>query len=327
MNDQFCRMSDHSQEELIGRSPWDLVPPEISTRLKDWYKRRHMGESLPTHYEAAGVRKDGTVVPLELSIVTMPWQGKIATVLYLRDITERKRAEEALREGEERFRGIIENAPFGYYRVGKDELWQYVNPVWERMHGFSLEEVVGKSFEITQTEDAVGKARENVQRSLAGETITGEFSRLTRNGSIEYHSFNIQPVKHGNEIVAIEGFINDITERKRAEEALKESENRYRNLIESALDIIYTFSPDGIITSLNPAFETITGWKIKDWIGKSFTDLIHPEELSPAMKLIQESIAGKEHPRNEFRLLTKTGDYVPLDFNANPLLKDGKLIG
>jgi PAS domain S-box-containing protein len=120
---------------------------------------------------------------------------------------------------------------------------------------------------------------------------------------------------------------SDIAERKQAEEALKESENRYRNLIESALDIIYTFSPDGIIASLNPAFETITGWEIKDWIGKSFTDLIHPEEISPVMKLIQESIAGKEHPRNEFRLLKKTGDYVPLDFNANPLIKDGKLIG
>jgi PAS domain S-box-containing protein len=97
VNDEFCKMSGYSREELLNRSAWDLVPYEVAMLLKDWYKRRHMGESLPGHYEAAGVRKDGTIVPLDLSVVTMLWQGKIATVLYMRDITERKRMEEEIR--------------------------------------------------------------------------------------------------------------------------------------------------------------------------------------------------------------------------------------
>jgi PAS domain S-box-containing protein len=150
-----------------------------------------------------------------------PVTGNAYVNVYGLDVADLKKAKVVLWESEERFRAIVENAPFGYYRVGKDGLWQYVNPMWERMHGLSLEEVVGKSFEITQTEDSVEQAKEYVKRALAGETIAGEFGRLTGEGDIEYHSFNIQPVKRNNEIVAIEGFINDISERKKALERLR----------------------------------------------------------------------------------------------------------
>lgn len=114
VNDEFCRMSGYSREELLNRSAWDLVPYEIAVRLKDWYKLRHMGEATPGHYEAAGVCKDGTIVPLDLSVVTMPWQGKIATVLYMRDITERKRMEEALRRSEQTIRQLAKASVYAH---------------------------------------------------------------------------------------------------------------------------------------------------------------------------------------------------------------------
>ena len=177
---------------------------------------------------------------ISTNLIDNPSVGGI--VVNFRDITERKRAEDALRESEEGFRAIIENAPFGYYRVGKNGLWQYVNPEWERMHSLSLEEVIGKPFEITQPEDSVEQARELVKRALAGEIIVGEFGRLTKDGNIESHNFNIQPIKHDKEIVAIEGFISDTTERKHAEEALRESEEHYRALYESSRDALMTLS-------------------------------------------------------------------------------------
>lgn len=134
---------------------------------------------------------------------------------------EKQRMEAALRESEERFRQTVEHAPFGYFRLGKDGLWQYVNAAWERMHGYSRSEVIGKSFEITQTEESKSQARANVQRALAGETITGEFSRRRKDGEVEYHLFNIQPVRDRGEIVAVEGFINDTTEQRRLEEQVR----------------------------------------------------------------------------------------------------------
>ena len=185
-------------------------------------------------------------------------------------------AEEELRESEERFRTIVENAPFGYYRVGKDGLWQYVNPVWERMHEISLEEVIGKPFEITQPEDAVEQARELVSLALAGEAIAGEFSRLTRKGDVKYHRFNIQPVKHGNEIVAIEGFIDDITERKHIEASLRERETRLRAITDGAMDAIILIDNKTIIRHWNPAAENLYGFTAEEAIGQSVA-FIYPE--------------------------------------------------
>jgi len=136
---------------------------------------------------------------------------------WLRNLEDRLEAEEDLQESEARFRSIVENAPFGYYRVGRDGLWEYVNPVWEQMHGLTLEEVIGKTFEIVRPEEERGEAKELVRRALAGERISGEFSSVKDDGSTMHHTFSIQPVLRGGEGVAFEGFLTDITFRKKAE--------------------------------------------------------------------------------------------------------------
>lgn len=138
-------------------------------------------------------------------------------------IIEWKQSETALHESEHRFRRIVDNAPFGYYRVSKDGLWEDVNPAWLQMHGYSREDVIGKHFSIRQPDDEQEQAAESVRRVLSGKSMVGESGRLTKEGEIRYHSFNIQPIYDGEEITAIEGFINDITERKRADATLRMS--------------------------------------------------------------------------------------------------------
>ena len=201
--------------------------------------------------------------------------GDIALGLHNIKLAEtRGQAEEALRESEERFRAVVENAPFGYYRVGRDGLWQYVNPVWERMHGYTLQEIEGKPFEVTQPEDCVEQAREHVRRVLSGETKTGESGRRRRDGSIEYHSFNIQPVHEHGEIVAIEGFISDITARKRAEEQRRESEERYRALVEGSPYAICELDASGVIVFANRAHHDMYGCEEGELVGRSITDFL-----------------------------------------------------
>ncbi|MEM3731709.1 MAG: PAS domain S-box protein [Candidatus Bathyarchaeia archaeon] len=120
----------------------------------------------------------------------------------------------------------------------------------------------------------------------------------------------------------------DITEQKNIEKILLESERRYENLIENLSEVVYTLSTEhGIITSLNKAFEKLTGWKREEWIGKSFAPLVHPDDLPIAMETFQKALRGERSPPYELRILSKSGDYLIGEFTSAPLFENGKIVG
>ncbi|HYT04960.1 MAG TPA: response regulator [Gemmatimonadales bacterium] len=115
-------------------------------------------------------------------------------------------------------------------------------------------------------------------------------------------------------------------EQARAEEARRQSEERYRTLVEGVRDLIFALSPEGAITSLNPAFETITGWPPGDWLTKSFDQLVHPEDLPLALDLFSRVLHGEWRPASQFRIHTKRGDYRVGEFSATAARRDGRLV-
>ena len=116
-------------------------------------------------------------------------------------------------------------------------------------------------------------------------------------------------------------------EQKRTEDKLRESEKRYRDLVENAQDVIFTISTSGIITSLNSAFEKITGWMQSEWIGKSFTSLVHPEDLSRARHIFERTIHGIASSPHQLRILCKDDKYVVGEFNSAQSTINGKVVG
>jgi PAS domain S-box-containing protein len=117
-------------------------------------------------------------------------------------------------------------------------------------------------------------------------------------------------------------------ERKRAEEALRESEERYRRLVENAPEVIYSLSAeDGTITLLNPAFERITGCSRAEWLGKPFMSIVHPDDLGLAVETFQQVLRGEVIQPYELRILSRSGKYISGEFTSVPNIEKGKVIG
>jgi two-component system, cell cycle sensor histidine kinase and response regulator CckA len=116
-------------------------------------------------------------------------------------------------------------------------------------------------------------------------------------------------------------------QHQQALEELKKREEMYRSLVQSARDAIITISINGMITSLNPAFQTITGWEPTEWIGHTFFDLLHADEMQIAMELFRHVAQGHETPLHEYRIKTASGTYISGETTVSPQILNGKVVG
>src|SRR5438876_2513777 len=114
---------------------------------------------------------------------------------------------------------------------------------------------------------------------------------------------------------------------EQAREALSQSEDTYHSLVDAVRDVIYTLSPDGRFSSLNPAFELYTGWSCSEWIGQPFALLVHPEDLPLALERFQQVMAGENPPLFTLRIRERSGNYRVGEFIQTPKLRDGRVVG
>ena len=207
-----------------------------------------------------------------------------------------------------------------------------INQATINLLGYSESELVGKPVGMLFAEDP--KGRLSGQKSWIDNLIENGIIQNTEATYIAKDGRRIPVILSGSVMKSenenIQGFVYialDITEFKRAEEMVRQSEERYRNLVETAPDIIYSLSiKDGTFISLNPAFESVTGWKMSEWIGKRFEDLTHPDDLPLATETMNLVSNGKTPPTYALRLLTKSGDYVVGEFTSAPQFENGSVV-
>jgi two-component system NtrC family sensor kinase len=222
-NREWPRITGYSAEELLRMSFFDLVRPEDRKASQERHRRKMTGEAIPGLFEMQIIRKDGTQVPVEITSAYTRYLGGPANVIYIREITERKRAEEALKASEEKLRLMFKSVPEGITVSDLDGNILEANEAAVHMHGYdSKEELIGESaFRLIAEEDHA-QATENLEETLEkGHSPTVEFTFLKKDGSEFPAELTAALLKDGagNPV----GFIfvtRDITERRKMEKQL-----------------------------------------------------------------------------------------------------------
>ncbi|NEP02733.1 MAG: PAS domain S-box protein [Symploca sp. SIO2E9] len=317
-----------SAQELIGKSWSELYYQEEIDRFKR--------EILPIlkqegrwRGEAVAKRFDGSTFAEEISL-TLTVEGSI--VCICRDITERKQAEAALRASEERFRATFEQAAVGIAHTGFDGKFLRLNHKCCDIVGYTHAQMLTKSFvDITHPDD-VDVDQRYVEELLAGEidTFSMEKRYYRQDNSIVWVNLTGSLVrKPSGELDYFVGVIEDISDRKQAEAALQDSEQKYRSVVESVKEVIFQTDMKGLWTFLNPAWTEITGFSIEDSLGKNFIDYIHPDDHKQCLEIWQKLTTGQqEYCRHEIRYLTKDNSFRWIDALARLALDaKGTIIG
>ena len=217
-----------------------------------------------------------------------------------RDINDRRRAEKALRESEarhrrseERYRNILDNMEEAYYEVDLKGDLTFFNATAMTNLGYSNDEMMGMNFRKYVDKENEQKVFEAFHRVfVTGEPSKGvDWELISNNGEKKPIESSISLMKDANgNPVGFRGIIRDITERKRAEEALRESERKFRSLTETAQDIILTIDMKGIITYANPAAASMAGRN--DLVGKVLRDFISPEVVNQHLEMLDKHRGG-----------------------------------
>src|SRR5881409_3210966 len=242
---------------------------------------------------------------------------------------EQARAEEARRQGEERFRALIEHGADVVALVAPDGTLLFASHSIERLLGFAPAELVGRpAFERVHPDDLprINAALHDIVAS-PGTPAGLELRWRHKDGSWRHIDAVAVDRLAEPAVGAIVVNFRDVSERRTAEAALRESDERYRTLVEGVRDIIFALSPEGTIASLNPAFATITGWRREQWVGQPFEGLVHPEDLPLALELLGRVVRGELRPASQFRVRTAKGDFRVGEFSATPQLYEGRLVG
>ncbi len=317
-NEAFARMFGYSKEELIGTEIPFLYAENQLHKLEEVLKATREGGWTG---DLIGRRKDGGLVPVEVcSSAVIDDEGRIiAQMATHRDITERKVAEEVLRESEERYRTLLENLPQKIFYKDRRSVYVSCNENYALDLKIKPEEIAGKTDYDFYPKELAEKYRADDRRLMeSGETEDIEEKYIQHGKELFVHTVKTPVRDEGGNVVGILGVFWDITEHRQAEEALRQSEERYRTLVETAQEGINIVSPEEEIIFSNKAFASMLGYEPWELEGKNLQELVTEEQYKTFQVESQKRMKGIVS-RYEIEMRHRDGSYRSALLSAAPL--------
>jgi PAS domain S-box-containing protein len=326
VNPAMTMILGYSFEELSSLSPKeieDLVHPEDRAFFFKNYKDRLEGKLVLPRYEIRGIRKDGSLVWLELSSTRIEYKGQPAVQATFLDITERKQSEETLRQSEERYRTILENIEDGYYEVDLPGNFTFFNESLCRMLGYSRDEMIGMGNQQYTDEENRKKLFQAFNKVYRTGEPTKEFGWevFRKDGTKLFSEVSVSLIKDlKGQPIGFRGIARDITKRKQAEEALRSEKQRFQTLSEQAPFGMVMIDKDGTFRYINPKFRELFGYDLidipdgKTWSRKAYPVPSYRHVVIETWKNDLESSRPGEKRSRIFTVTCKDGTEKTINF-------------
>lgn len=324
-NKRAEELSGRRLSDWIGKDFSPLILEEDLPHVIEVFKAATAGK--PRQYEVRIKHPSGSL--LTLAVNTAPiYTGDTVTgtVSFGRDVTLQKQAEEELQKSEERYRTMIEHSNDMIFTINREGRFTFFNKRAEEISGYKFEDWKGKSFAPLIVEEDMSKTMEAFRRTMAGESLRWETRVKRPDGTAFLVSINTAPIYSEGRVIGTVSFGRDVTEQKRAEEELRASEERYRRIIENSNDLIWTTDTEGRFTFWNKRAEEVSGYKFRDWQGKSFAPMIPEEELPKSIEALKKGTSGQSL-RWETGIRRGDGSIFRLSINTTPAYDGDKITG
>ncbi|MRR15187.1 MAG: PAS domain S-box protein [Deltaproteobacteria bacterium] len=313
----------------------ELIHPDDRNMVISNQLRRIKGEAVPQQYEFRIVTPAGKVKWVGIRSAVVSWEGSPATVSFLSDVTERKWAETALMESEEKFRFLTEKMTDIVWTTGMDLQTSYVTPSVEKILGFTREERMRQSITEQLTPDSLSLVLDTLTRELACEergnvdparTVKLELEFYHKDGTTRWLDVVISAIRNEQGVlIGLHGAARDITERRKAEVKLKESEERFSSLFNHSKDFVYVLDLNGNFIDANFSALNMLEYDWSEIASLSISSVLHESDMAKGLKDFAEIVStGFQNLASEYTLKSKSGRIIYVEAQASLVYRDGK---
>ncbi|MCB0139805.1 MAG: PAS domain S-box protein, partial [Caldilineaceae bacterium] len=327
VNQQACRNLGYSRQELLQLSPTDFDIELTADRMSQIMAQIHAGHTitLGTHYR----RKDDTIFPVEVRARAVGPEDPGVIVALVRDVSERKQSEAALKESEERYRTLFEDNPSMYFTVEADGTVSSVNRFGADHLGYTTTELIGRPvLDVFCADDKV-KAHEAIHKCIAhpGELFHWCLRKVCKDGSFMWVEETARATYRADGSIIVLIVCEDISERKRTEQTLLEYHNLLTAIVEGTTDVVLVKDIQGRYVMSNSAGANFFSKSVEEIIGKTDQELLLPETAAVIMANDRKVLASEKSLMFEMRVSSMDGEHTYL--STTSVLRDaqGKVYG
>jgi two-component system sensor histidine kinase/response regulator len=323
VNPAACQMHGYTYDEFIALETSAYIHPDSYPVLQEFLETTRAGGQF--YGQAVDVCKDGTLIDVEVKGTTCIYNGKRHILAMLRDISDRKRTEEALRQSEVQYRDLVQTANCIILRWDSNGNIIYLNDYGQKLFGFDTQEIIGRNVvgTIVPETETSGRDLQALMVDICQHPenyLFNENENLCQNGDRVWIVWANKPIldAQGN-LIEILSVGTDATERKRAQQALQESELKFRTIIENANDLIFVLTSDGTFTYHSPNVTPILGYSLAEVEGHSMMEFVEPKDSTISMSALKRSVTGEKLTDIEVRLRHKDGSWRWFNFNTSTI--------